>query len=250
MNYWLARSKSQADLVREWDSIAKLRFEQISSGIDITFHHVLVPAIRALIKGCDFTKVLDVGCGSGRLCDEVAARSEVVVGIDPSATNISLAKEHYESPRISFEQTTLEDFAEGCPEKFTLAVANMTLMVVMDLEVALRALRSLLSSNGHFVFSVPHPVFWPQHCGYSEEPWFKYEDEVVVEGPFRIALDRSSKAVTTHVHRPLSTYISTLRRTGFLVEDLSEPMPGESIQDRYPARWRYPRFMLMKCRCS
>ena len=50
---------------------------------------------------------------------------------------------------------------------------------------------------------------------------------------------------TTHFHRPLSQYISTLRDTGFQIDSLVEPFPSQAIQCLYPEPWSIPRFLAL-----
>jgi hypothetical protein len=56
--------KSIAAIVAEWDALAPIRYQQIVSGEDLTFKHVLAPAILDLASGERANAVIDAGCGT------------------------------------------------------------------------------------------------------------------------------------------------------------------------------------------
>ena len=70
------------------------------------YDHVLRPA-RALLRGA---RVLEVGCGRGGGCDYVfrAGAPEAVTGLDFSAQAVSLCRESFAVPGLSFEQGDAE----------------------------------------------------------------------------------------------------------------------------------------------
>ena len=53
--------------------------------------------------------------------------------------------------------------------------------------------------------------------------------------------------MTTHVHRPMSAYLAALRRAGFAVDEMREPLPDRANAARFPEPWRYPRFLALRC---
>ena len=246
-----ANQKTQVDLKHEWNRIARTRHEQIVSGKDLSYQHILVPLVLGLLEGCDLTRVLDLGCGTGELTKELAKISSEVVGIDPSEQSVEIARKIcVDSGNVSFHVTTAEDFArEWTGSRFTIAVANMALMTCLDLSSFIKATSHLLHSNGRFVATITHPWFWPQYWGYDHSDWFRYDQEIVLEAPFTISLEATNQ-ITTHVHRPLFTYINTLSQTGFQIDTLLEPFPGSEIQALYPARWEFPRFLAFRCQHS
>lgn len=59
-------------------------------------------------------RVLEIGCGNGRMTWRYADKAAHVTGIDPDAKQITLAREQLPSQlrdRIEFHSTALEDFA-------------------------------------------------------------------------------------------------------------------------------------------
>ena len=240
-------SKSPSVIAAEWDRIALARHKQIVSGNDLSFNHVLMPTVVDFLQGCDLNRVIDLGCGTGELTGELARVSGEVSGVDLSPLSIEIAEETCcGTSNITFHATTVEGFAKRWTgQLFTTAVANMTLMTCLDLDSFVKAAAKLVAPKGHLISTITHPWFWPNYWGYDNADWFNYHREVVIEAPFRISAE-ITEHVTTHVHRPLSVYLNSLTRQGFLVDRILEPYPNEDIQALYPERWKFPRFLAFR----
>ena len=243
--------KSQDDIDEESDRIAIRRRQQIDSGKDISFRYVLAPSILELLQGCNSERVLDLGCGTGEVTRKLAVISSTVVGVDASARSIEIAEETCAAfINVSWHANTVEDFAcHWTGPRFTTAVANMSLMACLDLRSFVEAAASLIAPKGCFIATITHPWFWPYYWGYANADWFSYHKEVVLEAPFRISAE-ATDYVTTHVHRPLLTYMDVLSQAGFLLDSILEPYPGDEIQALYPERWKFPRFLAFRCHSS
>ena len=83
-------------------------------------------------------RVLEVGCGDGRLARALDALGYRVTAIDPAAPEGAI-----------FQRVSLEDFAD--PARFDAAVANRALHHIADLEGALSKLRGLLAPGGRLI---------------------------------------------------------------------------------------------------
>jgi SAM-dependent methyltransferase len=178
----------------------------------------------------------------------MAERCQSVVGIDLSGESIALAQARTPSmPNLRFFATSLEAFASRTEERFSIIVANMMLMTTPDLTAALKAIAFLLKSDGRFVFTIPHPCFWPTYWEYDREEWFDYNKEIAIEAPFAISSEGPSQFITTHVHRPLEQYFSVLTNSGLTVQRLIEPRPPDRLNPEYLGTWHFPRFLLMAC---
>jgi predicted TPR repeat methyltransferase len=242
------KHKSNSEIAREWDAVAPLRDVQISQGKDISFLKVLLPAMEQLTISSDFSRVLDVGCGIGFVTEAFSSRANYIVGVDLSKRSVELAQKRLNSSRHAhFYSGSVEEFAQQtAPHSFSLAIANMTLMTSLDLLPLLRSVAKLLCTGAHFVFTITHPCFWSHYWGYNTADWFNYNQEIVVEAPFKISFDTSS-IVTTHVHRPLSQYFDSLMEVGFLIEAVLEPFPPSDADPEYLQNWKQPRFMAIRC---
>jgi ubiquinone/menaquinone biosynthesis C-methylase UbiE len=86
---------------------------------------------QALHDYADFSgkRVLEIGCGDGRLTWRYAERAASVVAIDPKADDIEIAVEDCPAelrPKIEFRVARLEDL-EIPAEKFDLALLSWSL---------------------------------------------------------------------------------------------------------------------------
>jgi SAM-dependent methyltransferase len=236
--------KTLSELALEWDKIAEERHAQIASGQDLSFDHVLVPAIFSLLTGANTGRVLDIGSGTGDFTARLARVAVEVIGIEPSRRCVALARTN--CPHLSnlrFIEASVEE-ASGIltPATATAAVACMTLMTTPDLTSFANAVGSLLQKEAKLVATLSHPWFWPRYWGYETEPWFSYLEETFIEAPFVISR-RQTEIRTTHIHRPLEQYLHTFAEAGFGLEALIEPMPSPDVEALYPQWWRFPRFM-------
>jgi 2-polyprenyl-6-hydroxyphenyl methylase/3-demethylubiquinone-9 3-methyltransferase len=70
-------------------------------------------------------RILDIGCGGGLLCEPMARLGATVVGVDPAANNIDVAKHHAEQTGVSIDYrvATAEELADA-GEKFDV-ILNM-----------------------------------------------------------------------------------------------------------------------------
>lgn len=235
----LTDHKTQAEINREWDEIVPARDAQQRSG-DVSFLRVLRPWIGARVHGA--RRVLDVGCGSGRLTDTLRSAGAQVVGVDPSPRSIALAKKA--DPSGEYHVGTLESWANQNPETdFDLAVANMVLMDAPDLDGMLAALARVVP-GGRLVVTIAHPAFWPMYLGYAANKAFDYGSEVFVEAPY-VVNQRQFGSATTHIHRPVSRYISAFASAGMTITRMEELRGTESEED-FP----FPRFLAIEAQVA
>jgi SAM-dependent methyltransferase len=241
---------SSDDIIYEWNKNAKARHKQISSGVDISYLEILIPTIIGLIGDITNKRVVDVGCGSGYLTAKLEKGGADVVGVDPSKEMIKIAKKEYGNlPRLKFVNETVEVFSSRHSDAdFDVAVSNMSLITIANLDRALGAINSLLIPDGLFVFNITHPCFYNEHRRYEPAASFQYLLSHAQKGSFIISNDpKALPARTTHFHRPLQEYFRSLKAASFVVDELVEPFPTPSTERLYPKPWRVPRFLSLRC---
>ena len=95
-------------------------------------------------------RVLDLGCGDGKITAEIAERLPrgSVVGVDPSTDMIDFARAHFvaEHPNLSFEVGDATRLAFR--DAFDVVVSFNALHWVADQAAALRGIREALRSDG------------------------------------------------------------------------------------------------------
>ncbi len=82
---------------------------------------------RLLEKSVDYDgkRVIDIGCGDGKLALSIAARTEKTVGIDPDLEDIKLARQNTPTTladRVEFIDTSIEDFKPKTASPFDVAL--------------------------------------------------------------------------------------------------------------------------------
>jgi SAM-dependent methyltransferase len=101
--------------------------------------------------------VLDVGCGTGCLALLLADGGRAVVGVDPAAASLAVARAKPGSERVTWlhgDATTLPDLAVD----LALMTGNVAQVFLDDdWSRTLRGIRRALRPGGHFVFETRRP---------------------------------------------------------------------------------------------
>ena len=107
-----------------------------------------------LIDPCPGKRILDVGCGSGKLVVECAKRGAEIYGIDISKNMIRIAKMFCKKNSVEAE-LLVGDVLKGLPEGFDFSVALGVLEYFDDPATALEKMLSSVKERGNVIFSVP-----------------------------------------------------------------------------------------------
>ncbi|RRB04638.1 class I SAM-dependent methyltransferase [Larkinella rosea] len=91
--------------------------------------------------------ILDLGCGSGELTQQIADRGAAVVGLDASEPMIAKARQQF--PALDFRLGDATHFE--LPERFDAVFSNAVLHWVTDFEAAIRQIKKHLKPGGRFV---------------------------------------------------------------------------------------------------
>jgi 2-polyprenyl-6-hydroxyphenyl methylase / 3-demethylubiquinone-9 3-methyltransferase len=94
-------------------------------------------------------RLLDIGCGGGILSEPMARLGAEVVGIDPSATNVEVARLHavQSDLAIDYRITTAEALGET-GEKFDVVLAMEVVEHVADVDAFVAAAAALIKPGG------------------------------------------------------------------------------------------------------
>lgn len=97
-------------------------------------------------------RFLDIGCGGGLLSEPMARLGASVVGVDPSATNIAVARLHAERSglAIDYRQGTAEDLA-AAGERFDVILNMEVVEHVADVDHYLTTCAGMVSPGGLMV---------------------------------------------------------------------------------------------------
>ncbi|RZU13541.1 methyltransferase family protein [Kribbella rubisoli] len=175
-----------------------------------------IPAMDAALQGLPLegARVVDLGCGEGGLAGRLAARGAAeVLAVDASERMLAAAVPH---PHVRYLRADVASFDLPCGSA-DLVVSSMALHYVEDFVGLVERVAGWLAPGGAFVFSVEHPVMTAPvvtaDCvvddyadeGRRERSWF-------VDGVVKY-------------HRTIGSIVLSLRRHGFRLESLDEPLP-------------------------
>ncbi len=92
-------------------------------------------------------RILDLGCGTGRLTAEIAARGASVLGLDNSPAMIARARSRF--PKLRFEVADARDL--DCSQEFDAVFSNAALHWMSESERVVQGIAGSLSPGGRFV---------------------------------------------------------------------------------------------------
>ncbi|AZB10229.1 class I SAM-dependent methyltransferase [Chryseobacterium sp. G0162] len=193
-------------------------------------------ALKNMLPDFKDKNVLDLGCGFGWHCRyamENGAKS--VIGIDLSEKMLTRAQEINNLEGILYERKALED-VDYPAEQFDVILSSLTLHYVESFDRISQNIYRWLTSGGHFVFSVEHPVFtaeggqdWMYNKDGEKIAWLV--DRYFMEGK------RNTTFLGENVikyHRTVTSYLNVLLKHGFKIKEIIEPEPNHEMLKEIP----------------
>jgi SAM-dependent methyltransferase len=190
------------------------------SGINETVEQ---PAVRALLGDVQGKDTVDLGCGDGGLCRDLAALgARSVIGVDPSGRMLELAGKRTTDERIRYIRQFAEnvDLPVGSAD---LVVSSLAFHYVADLGSLLCQVSSWLRPGGRLVASMEHPVRTSSpEMGRHPLVVDRYANEGRRDTTWYI------DGVVKY-HRRLSSIVNDIISAGLVLERLNEPMPSSAV---------------------
>ncbi len=198
------------------------------------------PAMLELCGEVDGLRVLDAACGPGLYAEELLARGAEVVAFDASAPMLELTRERL-GGKLELHKAELGQPLPFEDEEFDLVLCALAIHYVEDRAAALAELHRVLAPKGALVLSTQHPTQdWLRKGG-------SYFDVSVERDVWR---PDSGGWEVSYWREPLSSLTDAAYRAGFLIERLVEPLPVESMRNRWPSDYdklvREPGFLALR----
>jgi SAM-dependent methyltransferase len=203
------------------------------------------PSLRAMLPDLTGLRVLDLGCGFGYFCKwAVENGAASVTGMDLSENMLEIARTNCAGLPVTFQRADLEtaDFGE---DQFDLVFSSLAVHYVADFDAFCARVRRALGDDGHFVFSMEHPVFAAR-----AKPDFVKDAEGHVVGAVDDYL-REGQRLTNWIangvvkyHRLISTTINTMQRHGMMLDQIEEWSATDEDIAAHP-EWAAERYQPM-----
>ena len=111
--------------------------------------------ILALCATLGARRIVDIGCGNGALCCELARHGYEVIGCEPNAESLRFAQ--CAAPELIFHKLGVEDDPSALgAETFDVAIATEVIEHVMRPASLPYFAQRLLRSAGHLIISTPY----------------------------------------------------------------------------------------------
>jgi 2-polyprenyl-3-methyl-5-hydroxy-6-metoxy-1,4-benzoquinol methylase len=202
------------------------------------------PGTIELLGDIEGLRILDVGCGSGRLAEWMLDHGASVTAIDVSASMAGLARSRIGDRAKVHVADLSQPLAFASDGEYDVVAASLVMHYVYDWEAVLDEFRRVLQPNGAVVFSTDHPTMdWQIH---SPDDYFaiKQVTEEWAKG--------SGTYEVTFWRRPLTAMCRAIASAGFVIERLVEPEPSPELADRDPEAYQWlktePRFLFFRLR--
>ena len=175
-------------------------------------------------------RVVDVGCGEGRLPRDLRRLGYEVIGVDGSESLVAAAREADPSGRYELADAAALPLPDTSAD---LVTAFMSLHDIDDLEAAAREIARILVPGGRVRSAIVHPInsagTFPNR---EPDAVFEIRESYFDERSLRLSFERDGLPITfASRHRTLERFARAFLDQGFLIDrvaevpDLSDP-PG------------------------
>jgi SAM-dependent methyltransferase len=224
-----------------WDAYDRLGVSFQQHAADSAYNaHYDRPAVLAALGPVTGRQVLDAGCGPGLYLRELLDRGAEVTGFDASPVMVSLARRRIPD-RVRIDQAVLGEPLPYPDRAFDLVVCALAIHYAHDRAAAFAEFWRVLRPGGAVVVSTQHPVMdWLRKGG----SYF----QVTLETD--IWHSRGGDQPVRFWREPLSGLCKAATDAGFLIEKLIEPLPAQTMRERYPEDYerlcKEPGFLILR----
>jgi SAM-dependent methyltransferase len=198
------------------------------------------PAVLAALGPVHGLQVLDAACGPGLYAAELVARGAIVTAFDASPVMVELARARI-ADQAQVGQAVLGQplpYADGAFDRIVCALA---IHYASDRAVAFAEFCRVLRPGGALVVSTQHPTMdWLRKGGSYFDVKLETDAWRTLSGDQPVRFWRES----------LSALCGHATGSGFLIQNVIEPLPADTMRGRYPEDFqkltREPGFLILR----
>lgn len=175
------------------------------------------------------TKVLEVGCGSGKSLAYMGQRKATELwGMDISLEQIEKAQSYLRSCDLEANLicAPMEEECSIPEDYFDIVYSVYGIGWTTDLEGTFKRIASYLKKGGIFIFSWSHPI---HKCVALEDEQLIFKKCYFDESWYSVSVGGGTLSLAD---RQLSTYINALAKAGFIIEEMVEESDQDMLGDK------------------
>jgi SAM-dependent methyltransferase len=201
------------------------------------------PATLSLMPDVTGMKVLDAGCGAGFYAKWFVDHRATVIGLDYSEKMIAYSQELVGKFAKFFVADLNAPLKMCANQNFDIVNSSLTVHYLNDLDFTFSEFARILKPNGYFIFSIHHPAVTREWHNIEN-----YHETLLVTDVWK----GMNNAEVSYYHRSITSYTESLRKNGFIIEQILEPQPDKIVQeidqDSYQLLSNRPTFLFFKTR--
>ncbi len=203
-------------------------------------------------------RILDVGCGTGKLTKIFPSYCFDTYGIDKSKEAIDLAK--LNNTRVHYNTGDAINLSKEYNFFFDVVVSTFVTMYLSNSQLSkfFDEVFKILKKNGLFILADVHPFLPIVQPITNWEKWKSkninyFETQLVEQTIFLPMNNFGTKRKSFNVrwyHHSYSSYLNKLINSGFMLEKVYEPKPNKVILKKYKDMWgeetRTPVYLVLQ----
>ncbi len=245
-----------------WNNVANWYRDHLSSGGTYQDTVIFPGALRLLAPEAN-KRYLDIACGEGSFLKLVRSqqRAAELYGIDAAPSLVAHAETlHRNDQRVHLAVADAQQFSRIiAPNSIDGASCLMAIQNIEHIDRVFKEAAKVLKPGAPFVIVMNHPCFRaPQQSGWGWDDarklqYRRMDRYLTAYAQPIVAHPGSAPSVkTVSYHRPLTTYVSTLRTAGFQVDIIEEwisdkvSTSGPKAKAENTARTEFPLFLAIR----
>ena len=228
-----------------WDSNAKDWDDYMGEDGNDWHKKLIAPKTEQLLNLKRNDRLLDIGCGNGLFARRMAKKGIKVTAFDFSQSNIENAQQ-YDCNNIDYlvlDATNDNDLRKLYGTKYEGIVSNMVFMDMPDIEYIFSQIKSLLTDDGVFVFSIQHPCFNSEFAEIKDDGNLLLKNYMHSDISKGVAIPTQTKE-QSYFHRPISCYMNLGFAKGLVVSGFIESSFAPKINDGVYSK--FPPILIIK----